>query len=209
MNLSSEEIKGGNDAAEQVEIDDSPTALTTAPIRGYTALSSKEIVEVIDTVAPVLPESPLQPSPQTRVKTNEAQKSTANSYGGLGRGKGYGGLGGRSSLLQQRLRAGNIKHFDSGEHFRQQAEKTREEQSQRKQENRPHPLTGDSSSHPRLSSLRTSSSPTSIEPSRQLHAGHISRLHPPSPSGTLELKHPEAVPRRFKVNNDSSEEYSD
>ena len=131
MNLSSEEIKGGNDAAEQVEIDDSPTALTTAPIRGYTALSSKEIVEVIDTVAPVLPESPLQPSPQTRVKTNEAQKSTANSYGGLGRGKGYGGLGGRSSLLQQRLRAGNIKHFDSGEHFRQQAEKTREEQSQR------------------------------------------------------------------------------
>ena len=59
------------------------------------------------------------------------QKNTATNYGSLSRGKGYGGVGGRSSLLQQRLRAGNIKHFDSGEHFRQQAERTREEQSQR------------------------------------------------------------------------------
>lgn len=40
MNLSSEEIKGGNDAAEQVEIDDSPTALTTAPIRGISLCTS-------------------------------------------------------------------------------------------------------------------------------------------------------------------------
>ena len=40
-------------------------------------------------------------------------------------------MGGHSSLLQQRLRAGNIQHFDSGEHFRKQAEQTREQQNQR------------------------------------------------------------------------------
>lgn len=43
----------------------------------------------------------------------------------------YGGLGGRSSLLQRRLQAGSIQHFDSGEHFRLQAEKTRQEHDQR------------------------------------------------------------------------------
>ena len=62
-----------------------------------------------------------------------SDKSTksSNSYGNVAKPKGYGNLGGRSSLLQKRLQAGNLQRFDSGEHFRQQAEKTRQEQDQR------------------------------------------------------------------------------
>ena len=53
------------------------------------------------------------------------------SAGNAVRPRGYGNIRGRSSLLQKRLQSGSIHRFDSGEHFRHQAEKMRQEHSQR------------------------------------------------------------------------------
>ena len=53
------------------------------------------------------------------------------STGNAVKPRGYGNIGGRSSLLQKRLQSGSIHRFDSGEHFRHQAEKMREEHTQR------------------------------------------------------------------------------
>ena len=61
----------------------------------------------------------------------EPSVQLSNGTGNARKLGGYGNIGGRSSLLQRRLQSGSIHRFDSGEHFRKQAEKKRHDHTQR------------------------------------------------------------------------------
>ncbi|KAK8799561.1 hypothetical protein WA158_006110 [Blastocystis sp. Blastoise] len=96
---------------------------------GFVAVNSIEKLEVIDRVAPIIQETPV-----VTPKAFPLHPALSAVPNGAPKSKGkYGSISsGTSALLKNRMKQGGIQHFDSGEHFRQMAQDTKNKQAEKK-----------------------------------------------------------------------------